>query len=208
MCVYVLYRREFHFHASKGEQPRVPAFVFGCLYQCVFSMSEMFSWNIPMKTRQQAKVWHVFLANFYPRLASFHFLLKKIGKTYGGTKSQRRCHCATRHPIAMARNFSTKQLLCHCHCCNLEKLSAITKISHLGRFPKVVLFLGEIKNSMQSSLKGSWGQHRQDSMNVERYLRQVAFHVYRGPNCVSLRPTGEDAKCMHFRKYIYKTRCI
>ena len=29
--------------------------------RCRFSMSEMFSWNIPMKTRQQAKVWHVFL---------------------------------------------------------------------------------------------------------------------------------------------------
>ena len=177
---------------------------FGCLYQCRFSMSEMFIWNIPMKTRQQRLDTFSWQSS---RLASFHFLLKKIGKTYGGTKRQRRCHCATRHPIAMARNFSTKQLLCHCHCCNLEKLSAITKISHLGRFPKVVLFFGEIKNSMQSSLKGSWGQHRQDSMNVERYLRQVAFHVYCGPNCVSLRPTGEDAKCMQ-KRCIYKTRCI
>lgn len=148
VCVYISPRVSFPCFKRWTTSSSGPLF-FGCLYQCRFSMSEMFSWNIPMKTRQQAKVWHDFLAKFY-HLASFHFLLIKIGKNIRG--NQKSEEVSLRHPPPYSHGqklLKVKQLLGHCHCCNLEKLSAITKISHLGRCPKVVLFLGEIKNSMQ-----------------------------------------------------------
>ena len=111
-CVYIyiyLYIAEsFISMLQKVNNLEFRPLFFGCLYQCRFSMSEMFSWNIPMKTRQQARVWHDFLAKFYPRLASFHFLLKKIGQNIrGNQKSEEVSLC---HPPPYSHGHGQKLL--------------------------------------------------------------------------------------------------
>ena len=62
ICICI-YRREFHFHASKGEQPRVPAFVFWMSLPVSFFNE----WDVYLKHSNEdkaAKAWHVFLAKF------------------------------------------------------------------------------------------------------------------------------------------------